>query len=105
MSDPFVKDNPWTLSHMALWEASAARASCGGEGRSRQTGPTFRVEQMRPGIIDQMVVSLTSSVLTNHLFLGSRLSRRKSRRWKRLKGGVREVIVGKLNVEGGRRRR
>lgn len=50
MSDPFVKDNPWTLRHVAVsWEASAAGAACGGEGRSREGPLSFRVEQMRPG--------------------------------------------------------
>lgn len=46
-----------------------------------------------------MVVSLTSCVLTNHLFLGSRLSRRTSRK-EEGSGGMREVLVEKLSVEG-----
>lgn len=48
---------------------------------------------------------LTSCVLANHLFLGSRLSSRKSRKEKG-SGRTKEVLVGKLKVEGdgGRKR-
>lgn len=76
MSDPFVKDNPWTLRHVALsWEASAAGASCGGEGGWRERGPTFfqgRANETRKSLI-QMVVSLTSCLLANSLVLGKQI--------------------------------
>ena len=51
MSDPFVKDNPWTLRHVALsWAASAAALLGEGKVDGEKEGPlTFRVEPMRPG--------------------------------------------------------
>lgn len=51
MSDPFVKDHPWTLRHVVLsWEASAAGLLVEGKVDQEKEGPlSFRVEQVRPG--------------------------------------------------------
>lgn len=47
MSDPFVKDNLWTLRHVAvLWEASAAGLLVEGKVDGEKEGPlSFRVQQ------------------------------------------------------------
>lgn len=51
MSDPFVKDNPWTLGHMALSrEASTAGLLVEGKVEREKEGPlSIKVEQMRLG--------------------------------------------------------
>lgn len=42
MSDPFVKNHPWTLRHVAvLWEASAAGLLMQGEVGGERGGPMF----------------------------------------------------------------
>lgn len=52
-----------------------------------------------------MVGDPTSCVLANSLVLGKQIQWQKVQETKRLKGGMREVVVGKLNVEGGEGRR
>lgn len=47
-----------------------------------------------------MAASLTSCMLTDSLVLGKQIKEQKVQERERLKGGMREVLVGKLNVAG-----
>lgn len=75
MSDPFVKDNPWTLRHAALpWEASAAGLLVEGKVDERKKACFLSGwSKLDQEIIDQRVLSLTSCVLANSLVLGKQI--------------------------------